>query len=820
MKPRIQSLMVSFGLLLAAYGFGMGVPHTEGGVGMASISGWIFYTILGMLVTAAGLWQPAGEESRSNLWISLSGVFAGLGLAIFIQPYGLTVGSILMLGLLLKNLPSSKARSAGRAVMTTATIGLIWIFAIVLWERIVPEVRFCGAIAPILARVFSLFGMSGVAHDQNVYIPLQDRTLIIATGLPDVFPLQAVLWASGLAVLCRYDRAVWKPLAVLCLVIFYLLCRLVWVSDLNDLNELSGFRFEEFWTFVTLTPIAIAVGLLLAISPMNAFPSAAGVTRKRLLLFVGTALLALGLMFVEPGFTKPGRVLVQEYNSVWEPSEFPVNTELYGVRTVYNYTNMTEDLARYYSVRKGHEALSDATLKDIDVLILKCPTSPYSPEELEAVDRFVQKGGGVWMIGDHTNVFGMNIFLNQFGRRVGIQFVGDAAVDPVYNRQLYGVNPWFGHPTLLGMKNPYLFYTSCSLRLDWNASSILTGNRLLIDNPDYSVNTFFGNFKPDPDEYIGPVHQAAVAEYGRGRVAAWSDSTVFSGFSVFMPGTSELAVRTVDWLNRRSTGFPFDKLFLCLGSLIVVFVLFEKLGLTESLLPAASGIVFAAALASVVTHWAYPPPTPHQNAFEVAFWNDHDSSSLPLVAPIEGLDPESYLTAFIAAQRVHARPHTVEDLSEAVKSPVIVSVGYTGHWTKENVEILKKYVESGGRLLLLDIGSSTDPRPLLPLGVTSSPRPLRNVYVSNKLGQRVSRDNCLALAPNGTTVLSAGGSPVAIEFRLGRGVIFASTTTTTFSDAFLGENSGIPNAAQHDLLQILYDLYTPPTSQIPNPSQK
>ena len=70
-------------------------------------------------------------------------------------------------------------------------------------------------------------------------------------------------------------------------------------------------------------------------------------------------------------------------------------------------------------------AIDDAALGQCDVLIIKTPTSRYAPDEVEAVVRFVDNGGSLLMIGDHTNVFNMNTYLNDIARRFGFTFRND-----------------------------------------------------------------------------------------------------------------------------------------------------------------------------------------------------------------------------------------------------------------------------------------------------------------------------------------------------------------------------------------------------------
>ena len=50
-----------------------------------------------------------------------------------------------------------------------------------------------------------------------------------------------------------------------------------------------------------------------------------------------------------------------------------------------------------------NDKIDDETLAKCDVLVIKTPTQRYSPAEVDAVVRFVERGGGLLLIGDHTN---------------------------------------------------------------------------------------------------------------------------------------------------------------------------------------------------------------------------------------------------------------------------------------------------------------------------------------------------------------------------------------------------------------------------------
>lgn len=71
------------------------------------------------------------------------------------------------------------------------------------------------------------------------------------------------------------------------------------------------------------------------------------------------------------------------------------------------------------------DKIDAATLADCDVLVIKTPTARYSPDEVEAVLQFIEQGGGVLLVGDHTNFERMATTMNDIARPLGFIFRDD-----------------------------------------------------------------------------------------------------------------------------------------------------------------------------------------------------------------------------------------------------------------------------------------------------------------------------------------------------------------------------------------------------------
>jgi hypothetical protein len=133
--------------------------------------------------------------------------------------------------------------------------------------------------------------------------------------------------------------------------------------------------------------------------------------------------------FHDPGEQKQGRVLLDEKHSNWEPTTKKYDTTWYGQESGYNYYCMAEYLNYYYQLDRNFDEITPDLLSNYDILILKIPTAPFSHEEVEAIVQFVRKGGGLWLIGDHTNVFGSGVYLNPIAKQFNFSFRYDCLFD-------------------------------------------------------------------------------------------------------------------------------------------------------------------------------------------------------------------------------------------------------------------------------------------------------------------------------------------------------------------------------------------------------
>ena len=115
------------------------------------------------------------------------------------------------------------------------------------------------------------------------------------------------------------------------------------------------------------------------------------------LIALSVVFFTAGVQWNPVGKRLAGRVKVVERHSTWEPTTRPYDTTWYGEISSYNYAAIYDYLGQYYEMSRLLESdkIDDQTLAQCDVLIIKTPTARYSQDEVDAVLRFVQHGGGV-----------------------------------------------------------------------------------------------------------------------------------------------------------------------------------------------------------------------------------------------------------------------------------------------------------------------------------------------------------------------------------------------------------------------------------------
>ncbi len=334
----------------------------------------------------------------------------------------------------------------------------------------------------------------------------------------------------------------------------------------NGLFEFVGYETEELpwrlfmdeaagvWLYLLLLPAAGAlIGRLL---PAPAWPATPARLARVPALAALAAMLALAfaVCWQPAGTPKAGKLVISSYHSQWSRSDRPYDRDWYGADSGYNYACLKRLFETFYQVADAAGPLTHADLEGASTLVVYDPDRRFTKDEIELVQGFVRGGGGLLVIGDHTNVFGSASHLNELCGEFGFQFRDDVLfdldedfhqmIDPPVPRSGF----WHGM-SFFKLRGP----ASIRPTSVWTRPVYQVGHSKSV-RAIYSVNNFYPPPHDDPKMKSGTFCVSAASRCGKGRVAAWADSTVFSNFEIFYPGKYEYLLNVVHWLNHQESG--------------------------------------------------------------------------------------------------------------------------------------------------------------------------------------------------------------------------------------------------------------------------
>lgn len=317
-------------------------------------------------------------------------------------------------------------------------------------------------------------------------------------------------------------------------------------------------------------------------------------------LYLSLPLIAVLAQFLSYGTEKSALVLIDEFHHSTAGSTIDLKAGDRAAESAPGHGQFVKFLedSGYKAVRSG-EAFTAEKLKDVSIVALLMNSSPLSFQERQVLAAFVKNGGGLLVVGDHTDVEGtssaMNPLLSIFG--VELNF------DTVWRRLDMGRPDvsYLAHPLTCHQERIY-FSTGCSLALSCCSPLrpfIVTNSALFGDLGDYNGNAYLGDSKLGPGEKMGSLVLAAAGSYGRGRVVVLGDSAYFqNGVMLLNEG---FASRVLAWLNRAEiiSEAAFVSYLLSFGaSLLLLLIILIRRSQLQLVLPL---LVFGVAISAVIS---------------------------------------------------------------------------------------------------------------------------------------------------------------------------------------------------------------------------
>jgi hypothetical protein len=549
------------------------------------------------------------------------------------------------------------------------------------------------------------------------------------------------------------------------------------------------------------------------------------IRRMALLLAGGAAVFAAVFLYcwTPVGHCKGGRVVVVERHSGWEPTTEPYRDKVYGEAGSYNYAAAYEYCSQYYEMSRilKDQPITDAALQTCDVLIIKTPTSRYTPEEVDSVVRFVSQGGSLLLVGDHTNVFNMSTYLNDISRHFGFIFRDDLLfrVGAPY-KQAYDP-PRLSHPILQFMPSMY-FAVSCSIDPGASVGSMVIRNVGLWNLPPaYQESNYHPQAEYRPSMQYGAWCQLWSTTHGQGRVLAFADSTLFSNFCVYQPGKIELLMGMLEWLNhssvldsvsaQRGLGYLAGIAGVVAAALGCVVVR-QRPGGWMSLL-SVTWVAWAMAAVVVVRVHERSLPLPAKRSSLPHVMIDRSLSTVPLFTGAFADDPDGGGYGLLEQWVPRIGNYTSRrGADDALSGEGLVVICPTLMPSQRFRDELIAWVQAGGRLVVFDtpdVADSTANSLLLLFGLNSihnapeqNGKPLRLADQSRETPLQASCE-----IQGGEALARWGDVPVAARVKFGAGSVTAIGFGSLFNDASMGYHwLDPPEAMELQRYEILYAL--------------
>ncbi|MCX6666544.1 MAG: hypothetical protein NT038_10900 [Euryarchaeota archaeon] len=554
------------------------------------------------------------------------------------------------------------------------------------------------------------------------------------------------------------------------------------------------------------------------------------------LIFIFIFSLVGSYAYQDPGIEKDGKVLIDEYHSNWEDSVRPLDKEWYGRLSTYNLYSLTEWLNYYYHVdRNTNFTLTLDLLQNYDILILKCPTKPYSNEEVDAIFRFVENGGGLFLIGDHTNVFGMSTYLNQVAQRFGIEYKNDATfmVSTWGNFVEYSSPTMLPHPIVQHFSQ-FQFLTSCSLNAPLNSEDVMVSHEMYAIPGSYTTDAFFAEEGRPSIQPRGVFLISTALKYGKGRIVAFTDSTVFSSYCVFMDSHHTYALGVLGYLNKENVYQYFNILFFviaCVSGVLILFLLRKEEKMKSICLVIVVSLLFlSVAIVSFerLNLSSYPLPKPQKDIEKaISFDLQHSKvgiSSVSLLGDeqmIEKLQKNSFSTFFLWTQRVGCHPLLYNNFNSALTNcDLLVIINPEIGFTNQEITLITDYVKSGGKVLLMDsiynINSTANQLlSFFDIHITTEEEPysvnIANIY--NNYSFQPERTLSVGATTTVPHIVIDGGKPILSDSNghvilsiknYGTGALAVFVDSSTFSEWKMGGAFTIPDEEQNEIYNLEY----------------
>ncbi|MDD4650904.1 MAG: hypothetical protein PHQ34_01620 [Methanothrix sp.] len=352
------------------------------------------------------------------------------------------------------------------------------------------------------------------------------------------------------------------------------------------------------------------------------------------------------------------------------------------------------------------KALKDL-LTDADILVLMNLNRPMNNNDLQSIWDFVEHGGSLLVFGEHTSMFANDRdfalgrdYLNDILKPTGIRINPDTA--EFFSGAWKYVRFPFPHPVTkdLGFG---ITTSSVGASLDINGSArpVLVGSYAFSDNPNPGEPGHLGDRGYELGEKLGDIILAASDTYGLGNILVFGDTSYVLNPEV--PNQYRLIDNSIAWLLSEKSdllaGLSLISTFaiffmimyfiryLFLSNVISPFPLYTSLILASSIIVSGSinDSLMRISQEEEIADIAWIDHT-HLNRFDLDGYTSGSIDGLSL-----NLIRNGYMPLILS---------NMDNFDQIHRGKVAIIIAPSRGYTSEEAQMLKKFVENGGLLMI------------------------------------------------------------------------------------------------------------------------
>ena len=365
-------------------------------------------------------------------------------------------------------------------------------------------------------------------------------------------------------------------------------------------------------------------------------------------------------------------------------------------QNITQYLNLTD-----YTTIIESENITQQILEYTDVFVIANLNVSFSEEEHRLLWEFVDNGGSLLVLGDHTNVGGMQQPLNTLLRPVGIRYRFDAALPADDTLKWLTSTNLLYHPINEPQISPYQlqYGVGASLDVTYPAFPLIIGTTALSDlgNQSNSDIAYLGDYEYNKGEQLGDVILVAAAYYGQGKVLVFGDTSSFQNPA--LPFSAPFLQSTFTWLTNTQPSMLIqiqrDVSLLLFITAVILIVLSKRNTVPFAIFPL---LVCFSLLVSTSLNPLILTVNEKYTSDNIVFLDASHGERISL----ESFTDDSLNGLILNLQRNNYLPVILQEFSqEKIRhSPLFICVAPTQAFTAEEVRFLQMYMETGGVVIL------------------------------------------------------------------------------------------------------------------------